>query len=129
MSRSLVSLVLAIVAVLPVIAWCAAEPSSVPATTSAIGELKSGQGRELVLANCLMCHSAAVIVASHRTRQQWDQTITRMQTQNGLGPLPPAVRSQVLDYLETTQPPSDPGLEKAKESPWAHPLYRSNPLW
>ena len=129
MSRSLVSRAIAIVAVLPVLAWCAAEPTSVPENTSVIGELKPGQGRELVLANCLMCHSAAVIVASHRTRHQWDQTITRMQTQNGLSPLPPALRNQILDYLETTQPPSDPGLEKAKESPWARPLYRSNPLW
>ncbi|MBI4626371.1 MAG: hypothetical protein HY736_24530 [Verrucomicrobia bacterium] len=96
---------------------------------SAIEQLKEGRGREFVLANCLPCHSTAVIAASHLTRQRWDQTITKMQKQNGLWPLAPEMRTQILDYLEINQPPSDPGLEKAKETPWASPLYRPNPLW
>jgi hypothetical protein len=104
-------------------------PPITPANISAIQQLKPVKGRELILANCIPCHSTAVIAASHLTRAKWDQTITKMQQQNGLWPLPPSIRSQILDYLETTQPPSDPGLEKAKETQWAAPLYRPNPIW
>lgn len=107
----------------------AAEPAPPSENVSAIGQLKPGDGRELVLGQCMMCHSSAVIVASHQTRERWDQTITRMQTQNGMWTLPPSIRDQILDYLAMTQPPADPSLEKAKESPWARPLYRPNPLW
>lgn len=107
----------------------AADPSAASENVSAIGQLKSGKGRELVLAHCMPCHSSAVIAASHQSRERWDQTITRMQTQNGMWPLPAALRNQILDYLAATQPVSDPGLERAKESPWAAPLYRPNPLW
>jgi len=106
-----------------------APPTLTPANVSAIQQLKPVKGRELILANCIPCHSTAVIAASHLNREKWDQTITKMQKQNGLWPLMPAIRNQILDYLETTQPPSDPGLEKAKESQWGSPLYRPNPIW
>lgn len=115
------------------LALAAERPSSPPAASANIGafeQLKPGPGRELVLANCLPCHSTAVIASAHLARERWDQTITRMQQQNGLvWPIAPETRRQMLDYLAATQPPSDPGLEKAKESPWAAPLYRPNPLW
>jgi hypothetical protein len=104
-------------------------PPAIQANTSAIQQLKAVKGRELILANCLPCHSTAVIAASHQTREKWDQTITKMQKQNGMWPILPSIRKQILDYLEATQPPSDPGLDKGKETPWANPLYRPNPLW
>ena len=106
-----------------------APPAPTPANISAIQQLKAVKGRELILANCIPCHSTAVIAASHLTREKWDQTITKMQKQNGMWPILPGIRNQILDYLETTQPPSDPGLEKAKETQWAAPLYRPNPIW
>jgi hypothetical protein len=108
-----------------------APPSpSAAANIGAFEQLKPGAHRDLVLVNCLPCHSTAVIASAHLSRERWDQTITRMQTQNGLvWPIPPETRSKILDYLAATQPPSDPGLEKAKETPWAAPLYRPNPLW
>jgi hypothetical protein len=96
---------------------------------SAISDLKPGPGRELTMAYCLPCHSAAVMTATHQTRQGWDETITKMQTRNGLWPIPADMRNRILDYLAATQPPSDPGLAPAKETPWAGPLYRPNPLW
>ena len=96
---------------------------------SAIQPLKPGQGRELVQAHCMPCHSTAVIAATHATRARWDEIVTTMQQRHGLWPLPPQMRTQILDYLAATQPPSDPGLETAKQSPWAQPLYRPNPLW
>lgn len=99
------------------------------ANVSAMGRLRPGPGRQLILVNCLPCHSAAVIAASHLSRKQWDDTITLMQKSHGLWALAPSVRSQILDYLETTQPPRDPSVSKGSESPWATPLYNPNPLW
>ena len=107
----------------------AAERPASSSNVSVFEQLKAGPGREMVLANCLPCHSTAVIASAHLSRERWDQTITRMQQQNGLWPLAPEMRKQIVDYLAATQPPSDPGLEKGKESPWATPLYRPNHIW
>ena len=97
--------------------------------TSAIQSLKPGPGREQVQINCIPCHSTAIITATHATRDRWDELITTMQQKHGLWPLVPTIRAQLLDYLAATQPPSDPGLEAGKQTPWAQPLYRPNPLW
>jgi hypothetical protein len=112
-----------------VVGAVAAERLTPSGNVSGFEQLKPGPGRELVLANCLPCHSTAVIASAHLSRDRWDQMISRMQQQNGLWPLAPETRKQILNYLAATQPPSDPGLEKGKESPWATPLYRPNPIW
>lgn len=104
-------------------------PTAEAQNTSAIQSLKPGKGRELVQANCIPCHSTAIIAATHATRARWDELITTMQQRHGLWPLLPAMRVQILDYLAATQPPSDPGLDAGKQTPWAEPLYRPNPLW
>ena len=96
---------------------------------SAIGELKEGAGKALVQANCIPCHSTAIVAANHLTREGWDATITTMQEKNGMWPLPPAIRKLILDYLEVAQRPEDRGLKQGKSSPWASPLYGPNPLW
>ncbi len=100
-----------------------------PQNTSAIQSLKPGKGREQVQINCIPCHSTAIITATHATRERWDELITMMQQKHGLWPLIPTIRTQLLDYLAATQPPSDPGLDAGKQTPWAQPLYRPNPLW
>ncbi len=104
-------------------------PAAEPQNTSAIQSLKPGKGREQVQINCIPCHSTAIITATHATRARWDELITTMQQKHGLWPLIPTIRAQLLDYLAATQPPSDPGLEAGKQTPWAQPLYRPNPLW
>lgn len=91
--------------------------------------LKPGAGRSMVVANCIPCHSTAIIAANHMNRQQWDRIITNMQEKNGMWPLPTTLRAQILDYLEAAQRVEDPGLDAGKQSPWAQPLYRPNPLW
>jgi hypothetical protein len=104
-------------------------PAAEPQNTSAIQSLKPGKGREQVQINCIPCHSTAIITATHATRERWDELITMMQQKHGLWPLIPTIRAQLLDYLAATQPPSDPGLDAGKQTPWAQPLYRPNPLW
>lgn len=92
-------------------------------------DLKPGPGRALVVANCIPCHSTALVAANHMNRNQWDKTITTMQQVNGMWPLPSQVRKIILDYLKKSQRVPDRGLDVGKTSPWANPLYRPNPLW
>lgn len=92
-------------------------------------QLKPGKGMELVMANCMPCHSTAIVAANHMSRDGWSKTIDTMQQKNGMWPLSPQIRKQLLDYLEVAQRVEDPGLEEGKSSPWATPLYRPNPLW
>lgn len=91
--------------------------------------LKPGPGRDLVLMNCLPCHSTAIIAANHLKRARWNELITLMQERNGMRPLDDATRRQILDYLEKAQRPDDAGLSAGKQTPWAAPLYRPNPIW
>ena len=104
-------------------------PAAEPQNTSAIQSLKPGKGREQVQINCIPCHSTAIIAATHATRARWDELITTMQQKHGLWPLVPTIRTQLLDYLAATQPPTEPDLDAGKQTPWAQPLYRPNPLW
>ncbi len=107
----------------------AAGSNDTPAAESLFMGLKPGEGRSLVVANCIPCHSTAIIAANHMDRQHWDKIITTMQEKNGMWPLPQSIRRQILNYLELAQRVEDPGLDAAKESPWASPLYHPNPLW
>lgn len=91
--------------------------------------LKAGPGRELVLAYCLPCHSTAIIAANHLNRERWAELITQMQERNGMRPVNEATRERILDYLESAQRPDDAGLNAGKQTPWAAPLYRPNPIW
>ena len=104
-------------------------PAAEPQNTSAIQALKPGPGREQIQINCIPCHSTAIIAATHATRARWDELITTMQQKHGLLPLVPTIRTQLLDYLAATQPPTDPALDAGKQTPWSGPLYRPNPLW
>lgn len=65
--------------------------------------LLPGPHRDLVIQNCLACHSERLILQSHMTRKAWDSKITWMQERQNLWPLAPDVRSKILDYLEKTQ--------------------------
>lgn len=96
---------------------------------SAISQLKNSPGKALVVANCIPCHSTAIIAANHLSRQQWDETITTMQTKNGMWPIAAPIRKLILDYLSVAQRPDDKGLNQGKTTAWAAPLYRPNPLW
>lgn len=91
--------------------------------------LKAGPGRELVLANCLPCHSTAIVAANHLKRERWAEVITRMQEKNGMRSIDEATRNKILDYLAVAQRPDDVGLNAGKQTPWAAPLYRPNPIW
>ncbi|MEK9629691.1 MAG: hypothetical protein VW455_11815 [Nitrospinota bacterium] len=87
--------------------------------------LKPGQGRDQVLENCTVCHSAAIILQNHMTRKKWDQTLTWMQEKQGLWDLEPPLRKKILDYLSTYQGPKN----STNQNPLGHKYtYKPNPL-
>jgi hypothetical protein len=94
-------------------------------------DLSPGEGRDSVAVVCTACHTADIVVSARMSRASWDTTITWMQETQGLGPLEPDVRNTILDYLEKTQGPLADDEERVlgAGSPWAHPLYRPNPIW
>ena len=128
-----------------VIALLAVVPTALPGTPSAqrgqealestteglLEGLRPSKGREVVLENCVLCHSTAIILSSHMNRNRWDEVITWMQDEHDLWPLETVDRALILDYLETTQGElafNDDQLT-LKSSPWAWPFYRPNPIW
>jgi cytochrome c553 len=58
-----------------------------------------GVSAEAANANCLACHSAAMITAQPRlSRVQWGETIAKMRTVYG-APIDPADDKAILDWL------------------------------
>ena len=97
-----------------------------PATGQALFGLAPGKGRDLLIANCIGCHSPMLIAAHRLDRPRWEETLTTMK-KHGLWTLPPQYKNQILEYLVTHQGPLE--QHEARETPWAQPLYRPNPLW
>jgi hypothetical protein len=88
--------------------------------------LAPGMNRDLVIQNCLACHSERIIIQNHMTRIDWDHKITWMQETQNLWPLTPEVRSKILDYLVSTQGILTPLQDK--DSMDGLGPRRSNPL-
>jgi cytochrome c5 len=86
-------------------------------------ELPEGRHRDLVKANCTVCHSPALIMQQRLTRADWDKTITWMQEKQNLGKLEPQVRRAILDYL-VAQYGAVGGEDENAE-----PVYLPNPVW
>ncbi len=90
--------------------------------------LQKGEGRDLVLATCTACHSEALVLKNHMTRERWDETLTWMQEKQGLWELAPDERKSILDYLGKYQ-----GVQGTESAHFHGPsLYRyhypPNPL-
>ena len=78
------------------LAWFA----SLPARADKLN-LPPGPNRDLLIQNCLACHSDRLIVQNRMTRKQWDEKITWMQKTQNLWPLAKEIREKTLDYLES----------------------------
>ncbi|MFQ5672454.1 MAG: hypothetical protein ACE5G9_05115 [Nitrospinales bacterium] len=99
-----------------------------PAWADAASELAPGDGRDLVIDNCTVCHSARIILQNHMTRQRWDETITWMQKKQGLWVLQKEVREKILDYLAKTQGPEEPTAPRKRANKMYRFDYSPNPL-
>jgi hypothetical protein len=65
-------------------------------------------GFEDVRANCIVCHSAALVTQNRATREGWDQMLDWMQKTQGLWELGPK-RARILDYLAKNYAPKAQG--------------------
>ena len=65
-----------------------------------------GKGRELVLDNCMSCHSMAPIVVAQKTRGEWMQTGTSHRSM--AASLNDAQYNQLFEYLITVFNPQHP---------------------
>ena len=61
----------------------------------------SGEGRELVVANCTACHSDKLVRQNRSDRQGWRELIRWMQKKQGLWPLDPQTEDVIVGYLAT----------------------------
>jgi hypothetical protein len=82
-------------------------------------ELPEGPGKNLVLAQCGVCHSLALVTQNRMTRDKWDETITWMQETQNLWLIPPEMRNSILDYLEKHFSPQQdaPSLLRPRVNP------------
>ncbi|MEO8562687.1 MAG: hypothetical protein ABI601_11460 [bacterium] len=67
------------------------------ADRASIAALPAGAGRDVVIASCLTCHSAAMLQQQHKDSVGWDKTITQMTTWGA--PLTSAQQPVLLGYL------------------------------
>ena len=70
--------------------------------------LKDDDNLDLVIQNCITCHSASLITQNRATRQGWEDMIRWMQASQGLGDLG-IVEPKILDYLSTYYAPQKLG--------------------
>jgi hypothetical protein len=61
----------------------------------------SGEGRDLVVANCTACHSDKLVMQNRSDRQGWRELIRWMQEKQGLWPLDPQTENVIVGYLAT----------------------------
>lgn len=70
--------------------------------------LPEGAAKQMVVANCVHCHSYKLITQNSATREGWKSMIVWMQEKQGLWPLGPA-EDQILDYLAEHFAPKSTG--------------------
>lgn len=67
------------------------------AEQSALARLPAGSGHDLVIGNCLICHSAAMIEQQHKDTVAWNKTVTQMRAWGA--PLSAAQQPVLVAYL------------------------------
>lgn len=72
-----------------------------------------GKGRDLVLDNCMNCHSMAPIVVAQKTRGEWTQL--GASHRDAAAQLSDAQYNQLLEYLIATFNPNHPVPELPEE--------------
>lgn len=91
--------------------------------------LPAGEGRDLVINTCTVCHSDSIIKANRMTREGWDKTITWMQKQQGLWELDEKTRHGILNYLARHFGQDTSGKMKGRiRNPMYKHSYHPNPL-
>jgi len=77
-------------------------------------DLPDGAGKDTTVRICTGCHGAEMFAGSHKSANDWDQTITTM-TEKGLS-INDADYATVLDYLSKSLGPTPPKVNINKAS-------------
>ena len=64
---------------------------------SSIARLPAGAGHDLVLGNCLICHSSMMLEQQHKDSTAWNKAVTTMVSWGA--PLPAAQQPVLVAYL------------------------------
>ena len=67
------------------------------AEQSSIARLPAGAGHDLVLGNCLICHSSMMLEQQHKDSTAWNKTVTTMVSWGA--PLPATQQPVLVAYL------------------------------
>ena len=62
---------------------------------------------QIVMGNCIACHSPKLITQQRGTRQQWLDMIRWMQKKQNLWEFTPEIEDKILTYLEENYPPRE----------------------
>ena len=65
-----------------------------------IDKLPQDKNKDLIIQNCLSCHSLQLVVQNKKDRKGWLYTIQWMQKEHNLRKFTPKEENQILDYLE-----------------------------
>ena len=65
-------------------------------------QLREGPGKDLVVANCAICHSLDYVPMNSRflDRKGWEASVNKMIKVMG-APIPPEDAAKIVDYLST----------------------------
>lgn len=69
------------------------------AETADIAALPAGPGHDIVLANCITCHSAGMILQQRKDSAGWARTVGQMVSWGVV--IPDAQRPVLMSYLQT----------------------------
>ena len=69
--------------------------------------LKKTGDWQIVLGNCVACHSPKLITQQRGTRDQWLQMIRWMQEKQNLWQFQPEIEDKILTYLAENYPPRE----------------------
>ena len=64
---------------------------------ASIARLPAGAGHDLVLGNCIICHSSTMLEQQHKDSTAWNKTVTTMVSWGA--PLPPPQQPVLVAYL------------------------------
>jgi hypothetical protein len=62
---------------------------------------------QLVLGNCIACHSPKLVTQQRGTREQWLHMIRWMQEKQNLWQFEPEIEDRILTYLAENYPPRE----------------------
>ena len=101
------------------------EPDNAKDRTS-VDESVDRKGSIFVQTACTACHSAMVIESARKDEKGWVKTLAKME-QQGMQPLPPAIKASILQFLTEEHGP-DTKRKQPAYLPWAGQAD-ANPIW